>query len=139
RMLMRKFAKVRSALEDLCEYAKSINPIVGREYLIAADKCLKVLIEPQDSSDFYRSVASEYPRLEDPVRLAMVQLYWLLRHGCGLSGHESEVRVALIRNALWTKHGITAIPIRAKGTPVKSKGCDAVHVAVMRFKQGTAR
>jgi hypothetical protein len=163
RMLVRKSDKVWAALRELRDYAKSLDSLLGREYLLAADACLnqfeKLFGKPFDGEDdkkadpgvrakrflgkpkndayswFFESIKSEYPlSLEDPTTLGMVQLYWLFRHGCELSGHESEVRVGMIRNAFWTKYDVSSVPLR-RGTAEESKGCNAVHTAVLRFKQ----
>jgi hypothetical protein len=140
RMLARKLGKARRALEDLREYAGSLDEVLGMEHVRAAKKCLETLEKLKEDSapDFYQSIEGEYPVLEDPVTLGMVQLYWFFRHGCGLSGDEAEVHVARIRNAFWTEHGVQEVPYRPEYQPEQSKGCDAVHIAVLRFKQGTS-
>jgi len=69
----------------------------------------------------------------DPTTFAMVQLYWLLRHGCGLTGDESEVRVALIRNFFWAPLGVPKVKFRPFYEEGESQGCSAVRQAVRRF------
>jgi hypothetical protein len=135
RMLLRRVAKARRSLEELADYAKCLHPLLGKEYERIAEICLTTLaVLPQDeSTDFYRSLPSFYPTPEDPTTLCMVQLYWLFRHGGGLTGDESEVRVALIRNAFWTKYGVEKVPYREAYDGAQSKGCEAVHRAVYRF------
>jgi hypothetical protein len=78
---------------------------------------------------------------QNPTTFAMVQIYWFFCSGCNLTGHDSEVRVALIRNAFWAQVGIPAVTYRESYTGDQSRGCDAVKQAVHRFRwpQGTAR
>ena len=141
RMLTRKLEKARQALEELCEYAGSLDELLGWEHVRATRKCLETLrrLKENSAQDFYQSIEGEYPALEDPVTLGTVQLYWFFRHGCRLSGDEAEVRVARIRNAFWTEHAVPEVPYRPEYQTGESKGCDAVHIAVLRFKQGTSR
>jgi hypothetical protein len=141
RILNRKLRNSRRALKDLHGYAGTLDEVLGMEHVLAAKKCLETLEKLKEDSapDFYQSIKGEYPALEDPVTLGMIQLYWFFRHGCGLSGHEAEVRVARIRNAFWTEHGVPEVPYRPEYRTGESKGCDAVHIAVLRFKQGTSR
>jgi hypothetical protein len=141
RMLTRKLGKARRALEDLREYAESLDELLGWKHARATKTCLEALQELKKDTDpeFYRSIEAEYPALEDPVALSTVQLYWFLRHGCRRSGDEAEVRVARIRNAFWPEHGVAEVPFRPEYQTGESKGCDAVHVTILRFKQGTSR
>jgi hypothetical protein len=141
RMLTRKLGKARRALEDLHEYAESLDELLGREHARATKTCLETLRKLKEGTDleFYKSIEAEYPPLEDPVALGTVQLYWFFRHGCRLTGDEAEVRVARIRNAFWTEHGVPKVPYRPEYQTGESKGCDAVHVTIQRFKQGTSR
>jgi hypothetical protein len=141
RMLTRKLGKARRALENLRVYAQSLDELLGWEHARLTKICLEALQKLKEDSDpkFYKSIEAEYPVLEDPAALGTVQLYWFFRHGCRLSGDEAEVRVARIRNAFWTEHGVSEVPYRPKYQPGESKGCDAVHVTILRFKQGTPR
>ncbi|MGB7436252.1 MAG: hypothetical protein WBR26_06855 [Candidatus Acidiferrum sp.] len=144
RVLTRKLGKARRALEDLREYAETLDELLGSEHVRATKTCLETLQklkEDTTAAEFYQSIESEYPALEGPVMLSMVQLYWFFRSGCGLSGHESEVRVAMIRNAHWTSFGVAKvdfIPAYQKQT-TRSRGCQAVHEAVRRFLPNKAQ
>jgi hypothetical protein len=144
RMLLRKVAKVRQALDDLHKYAESLDPSVGSEYQQAADAALAQLsvlggarpFEPLlDLSAELRGIAG------DPTSFSMVQLYWFFRHECGLSGDESEVRVAVLRNELWHEYGVDRVAYRPRYEDAESRGCQAVHEAVRRFRprQGTSQ
>jgi hypothetical protein len=142
RMLGRKLGKARRALEDLHEYAGSLDELLSRDHMRATKTCLETLrmLKEDTDPDFYRSIKGEYPALEDPVTLGMVQLYWFFRHGCGFSGDQAEVQVAQIRNALWAEHGVPQVDYRPNYQMAGvSRGCDAVHIAVLRFMKGTSR
>ncbi|MDA2934030.1 hypothetical protein MYX82_06775, partial [Acidobacteria bacterium AH-259-D05] len=153
RMLKRKIDKARAALEDLRDYSEKLHSTMRgnsrelswerRDSKWAAEHCMKTLDEvelckPESFRENYESKISlsQYPR--DPTTFNMVKFYWLFRHGCELSGHESEVRVALIRNAFWTEW-TKPVTVRHGYDGVESQGCDAVHRAVSRFRldQGT--
>jgi hypothetical protein len=140
RMLSRKVAKLREQLGDLQDYAKELDPLLGTEHVRAADRSLKDLEnlnEDVSAGERYRLLKSKYPTLEDPAQLGMVQLYWLFRHECGLTGDEAEVRVALLRNGLWTEHGVECVQSLREAysaETAESMGCDAVHVAVTRYR-----
>lgn len=123
RMLTRKLEKARRALGDLREYAGSLDELLGWEHVRAAESSLRALqkLKEDTAPEFYQSLKSEYPALEDPVTLGMVQLYWFLRHGCGLSGDEAEVRVARIRNSLWTEHGVPEVEYRLSIKPANPR------------------
>jgi hypothetical protein len=78
------------------------------------------------NSDYYRKAVQDTPDR------AMVELYWLLHYGCWLAVGESEFRVALIRNNLWLEYaGAVSCTI---GSGEESRGCDAVRLAVRRFR-----
>jgi len=77
-------------------------------------------------SSYYQAFA------DDPTALAMVKLFWLFHYGCRLSVGKSEVRVALIRNGLWSEY--TKSTRYAVGGPEEARGCDAVRKAVERFR-----
>lgn len=141
RKLTRKLEKAARVLEDLRNYAASLDELLGWERERAAKICLKTLRKLKEdlAPEFYESIRTEYPALENPVTLGMVQLYWFFRNGCRLAGDEAEVRVARIRNAFWTAHGVSEVPYRPEYQTGESKGCDAVHVTILRFKQGTYR
>jgi hypothetical protein len=85
----------------------------------------------------HRSLA-EFPALarelrqvtKSPVTSAMVWLYWFFRSGCHLSGDEAEVRVGLLRNALWKRLDVEEVFIATD----QPRGCRAVYVAVSRYR-----
>jgi hypothetical protein len=140
RTLASKLAKARSALQGLRRYAERLDELLfAHDYVCAAKACMGRLdrLHKNTDSEFYRSEKAEYRAVEDPVTLAMVQLYWFFRYGCRLSGDEAEVRVALLRNAFWKKsgkYGVVPVLYRATYTAEESMGCAAVHVAVNRFR-----
>lgn len=149
RVLNRKLQKARKAVQELKAYARDSetgNPddallhaarlLLGQDYRLAADNALKALAmkcPPKDQE--FADIAGEYPTPERVEAFGMVQLYWFFRHGCNLSGDESEVRAARLRNAFWTEHGVSTVSYRAEYIPGESKGCNAVHTAVTRFKR----
>jgi hypothetical protein len=140
RMLNRKLKRAREAIEELREYSREVEGSLGWEYAGAAEDALVRLhrLNEDNHPEYYRTVVDEYPELEAPVTLGMIQLYWFFRYGCELTGDDAEVRVGRIRNAFWTSHGVSEVEIRTSYQTGLSKGCDAVHVAVSRFKQGTS-
>lgn len=148
-MLHKKLMKARKAVEELKNYAQDskewsysgspscvARQMLGTDYRNAANKALKALDDKhfptaQEHIEIEsQSLASEN---EDVAVFGMVKLYWFFRHGCGLTGDESEVRVARLRNAFWTEHGVSTVPFRAEYFTGQSQGCEAVHVAVIRF------
>lgn len=133
RMLLRMVVKIRLKLEHLREYAKALNPLLGLEYVHAANRCLKFLanLEEKPSEDeFYRSLKSEYPSLEDPRQLGMIQLYCFFRYECRCSGADSEVRVAMLA----TDFLKASLHYTVRYTGDETKGCPAVRIAVSRFR-----
>jgi hypothetical protein len=138
RLLNGKIKKARAALQKLADYAKPLDlPKVSW----VTDACLKKLsfLEIGDHTPgFYKSIKARYPMPKDPVSRCMVQLYWFFQYGCGLEGREAEVRVGLIRNAFWKELGVSEVPVRPKYGTGESRGCNAVHAAVLRFKEGTS-
>jgi hypothetical protein len=141
RMLASKLAKASRALEDLHKYAASLDEVLGWQHVRATKICLKRLrrLKEEAYPEFHQSIKAEYPSLENPVTLGMVQLYWFLRHGCGLSGDQAEIQVARIRNAFWTDYGVPKVNYRPEYQTGESKGCDCVHLAVQRFKGTSCR
>jgi len=132
RMLLRKVSKIHRESELLLKYAGDLHPLLGLEYVHAAKHCLKALAKlKEDTSDdeFYRSLQSQYPTLEDPRQLGMVELYWFFRYECRCSGPDSEVRVAMLANE-FLDSPLKYIP---KYNGIESQGCPAVRIAVSRF------
>jgi hypothetical protein len=148
RMLDRKLEKARKAVKELEDYTgdpdeRSVDPlsdarqILSRKYGVAAQRALRELdvqrTTPKEIG-FYESLRSEYETPERVEGFGMVKLYWFFRHGCGLTGDESEVRVARLRNAFWTEHGMSRVEYRRTYRDGESRGCEAVHVAVRRWR-----
>ncbi len=136
RMLLRKVSKIRRELELLLKYAKDLHPLLKWGYVHAANSCLKSLAnlkENPSDDDFYRSLNSEYPTLEDPRQLGMVELCCFFRYGCRCKGPDSEVRVAMLAN------DFLASPLKyiPKYDGLESQGCPAVRIAVSRFRART--
>lgn len=140
RMVNRKLRDVRRKLENLRTYADRLDPMLGcKKYVVAAKDCLNRLPQKVDDSSFpnFQSLIEDpffYTAPMNPTNCCMVRLYWFFRRGCRLSGDESEVRVALIRNAFWGKYGIAPVSYRPDYSEAESKGCPAVHEAVRRFR-----
>lgn len=153
RVLDRKLLKARKAVESLMSYAKdsgtgnsadlpshAARQTLGYPYRTAAARALRALVVPSGVApvmpdvDVYESLTSEYPTPDAPEVFGMVKLYWLFRHECGLSGHESEVRVARLRNAFWIEYEVRPVKLRATYRAGESIGCNAVHAAVRRFR-----
>jgi len=148
RMLNRKLKKVRKAINELKDYAEDsggdssnalhrARQVLGTTYRIAADDALRALdARGHNSAKHHIETAKEFWAPEDQeVVYGMIRLYWLFKHGCNnLSGHESEVRVARLRNAFWTEYGVSKVEYRPTYDTVESTGCGAVHLAVIRYK-----
>ncbi len=138
RKLRRKVKTVHKALGDLRDYAQGLDPGLGRQHFLVAESALRILagLGGANSAGFYKSIEAEYTTPDDPTTFGMVQLYWFFRHGCKLTGDESEVRVALIRNAFWKEYGVEEVAYRPKYKIGESQGCEAVRQAVRRFRSG---
>jgi hypothetical protein len=150
RVLNRKLQKARQAIQEVMVYAEdpgkrnaldaprhSARQMLGHPYRIAAARALRALDERSlPAARQHVELASELLASQepDPEVFGMVRLYWFFRHECGLSGHESEVRTARLRNAFWPEYGVRKVGYRAKYVTGQSQGCEAVHVAVNRFK-----
>lgn len=142
RKLIRKFKRVIDTLTELqaaCE--KSIYPALAEPLQKTISECLLVLHQMSPTPIYPNSFPESGEPFLSPLDKGMAQLYWFFRHGCSLSGDESEVRTALIRNAFWTDHGVRRVSFREKYEDAESRGCGAVQQAVRRFSkaQGTSR
>ena len=147
RVLDRRLKKARRAVEELENYAQDLRKrnsldasrhlarrTLGHTYRVAAGRALKALdVKSLADAQEHTELAGERLTFEDPEVFGMVRLYWFFRHECRLSGHESEVRTARLRNAFWAEHGIRKVKFRPKYITGQSQGCEAVHVAVRRF------
>lgn len=140
RMLCRRVSSIRRKLESLQIYAEGLDPSLSLNYFRAATRCLKILAslkEDGSAGEFYRSLKPEYPTLEDPWQLGLVQLYWFFRHECRCSGRDSEVRVAMIANDLLAGPGRRKLRYIPKYRDAVSQGCSAVRLAVSRYHPRT--
>jgi hypothetical protein len=147
-VLNRKVEKARRAIEELRNYAldsdtadvsdnalHTAKTMLGFPYLNATGKALSAL-KPEFFPTVHEQVdlVKDYTKLEGVETFGMVRLYWFFRHGCNITGDDAEVRTARLRNAFWTKFGCEAIQFRPDYDGAESQGCDAVHVAVIRFR-----
>lgn len=144
RLRHKKLSEARSALERLIEYERSVAHDLGKDLLVPAENSLKCLPEQVPKIPDFHRLLNDPALHTTPIKTAnkyMVRLYWFFRHGCKLSGDDSEVRVALIRNAFWRPHGVPWVDYRKNYATGESRGCDAVHIAVRRYPpdQGTSR
>ena len=149
----RKLLKAQKAVKDLMSYAKdsgvgnsadqpshAARQTLGYPYRRTSARALRALVVPSivppvvSDVEVYESLPSEYPRPASTEVFGMVKLYWLFRHECGLTGDESEVRVARLRNAFWIEYGVRPVKFRAIYRAGESIGCNAVHAAVRRFR-----
>ena len=140
RMLMRKLRNASEAITELLHYAQSLDPPIGEVFQNADKPCLERLGDLRTGRTRVMIPFLALP--SQPTNSGMIQLYWFFRNGCQLSGDESEVRVAMIRNAFWTEYGVSKVEYRPHYLYAeKSKGCDAVRLAVRRFRldRGTTR
>lgn len=148
RTLNRKVEKARRAIEELKEYALDSDTVdtrkdslhtarkmLGFPYMNAINKALSALeVRFFPNAQEQIELVENYEAPEGPEAFGMVRLYWFLRYGCSINGDEAEVRTALLRNAFWTKHSVCAVKYRAEYIVGQSRGCEAVHVAVWRFR-----
>jgi hypothetical protein len=104
RRLDLKAQAIRAKLQEFYALASAVPFVLGREYKISAEKCLKILEHPTTpavmaewSGSTQRDFHSD---LDRPSALGVVQLFWFFNYECGLSGRESQVRVAIIANEI---------------------------------------
>lgn len=146
RTLQRKIDAAHDSLQKLHDYASQLHWTLRGGWSQdhwhrwidskkASASCLEILedVELPKPESFSGDLEDSNLHLNDPTSLYMVKFYWCFRHGCGLSGHESEVRVALIRNAFWTEW-TTPVKYLPSYDTVDSQGCTAVRQAVRRFR-----
>ena len=140
RVLSRRVIKIRSELSGLIKYTKRLHPVLQSGCLRSAERCLEILDTLRvDASfvKFYLSQLPEYPPIDNPEQLGIVQLYWFFKSECKCSGAESEVRAALVTNEL--KIDPKSRPLRCTllYREDESKGSPAVRLAVTRFRPRT--
>ena len=146
----RLVAGIGKSLEALSQLASELHPEMGREDFKSAAVHAQNALAPltrHRTAEFWRNRRNAFGELVASTSLPkglnselMVWLYSFFRHGCRLSARESEVRVALLRNAFWTEFGVIAISYQAAYQAGESKGCVAVRQAVRRWqlKPGTS-
>lgn len=145
KMLRRKLMKVLHGLEDLKDYARQMDSQYGFEELpTRVGLCLLALKQFKSAQGLADEFAwcreqGEDPRKSptlaiNPTTRCMVKLYWFFRDGCSLSGDESEVRVAMIRNSFWMELGVEPIDYVPAYNIEENKGCTAVRLAVARYR-----
>jgi len=146
RMLKRKIDKAREALQKLHDYGSKLHWTLRggwsqdhwhrwTDSQKASAACLEILedVELPKPESFSKDLEDSNLHLNDPTTLYTVKFYWLFRHGCGVPSNESQVRVALIRNAFWTEW-TTPVKYLPSYDTVDSQGCTAVRIAVRRFR-----
>lgn len=134
RMLNRKVEAVLDALEGLYNYSMKLeDPQLGEPTRDVIRKCLRLLGFNLPLP--FRPLVLPDKTVQSPLDESMVKLYCFFRYGCKISGHEAEVRVAIIRNAFWTQQGIARVSYRAEYEHGESKGCPAVRQAIRRFSK----
>jgi len=144
RQVRRKVKKAGDALEGAIKYGSELDPLFSSEFTSTTENKFKELLaEDKDSlihhllpSTFWQAALDHLPQFhpvrENPTTTAMVQIFWFYKHGCGLSGHESEVRVALIRNTFWSAW-TNPVKYLAYYDGAESQGCSTGRNAVSRF------
>lgn len=147
RKLKRRVDKALNELRKLHDYASQMDPEfrghieemswTRRDIKWAAERSMKAVEAvrlPIPSSFNERLKFIKY--IDNPKALNMVKFYWFFRHGCELSSNESQVRVALIRNAFWEEWAkqVEYLPYYDS---VDSQRCTAVRQAVSRFRPVT--
>jgi len=134
--LTKQVKKAQQELHKLHNLAGKAIPVLGRRYLLAADRCLKDLgdhCEPIPDDQLRQQLSIHQPE-DDQSSFAVVPLYWFFRHECGLSGNESEVRAAMIRNQFLTAPGKEPLKYQAESTGGEFGGSSAVRLAVNRYR-----
>ena len=123
----------RTALTKLRDLAVRASPSLGVPYKSAAERCLR------DLDTLYERVPSPIESrhsrpTENPLSSSVVPLYWFFTEECGLSGNESEVRAAMIRNEFLTPPESAKLKYKAQYSNAESQGCSAVRLAVKRWR-----
>ncbi len=140
--LGRKVDEAVEALHRVRHYASKLHPSVGGDLAFTAERAITMLTRQQYRhtpeslralrNELKESSSTSYPCPEDPATFGMLQLYWFFRHGCGLSGDESEVRTALIRNTFWPPLA-KSIKVKLHYSDAESKGSTTVRQAAANF------
>jgi hypothetical protein len=140
RRLSQKVVHIRAELEDLQEYAARLHATLGLEYGRAAKRCLDVLEKLNRGpsvAEYFESQKAEYPAIEHPRQLGIVQLYWFFRTECRCSAGESEVRSAMVANELLPLAGRRSVNYVSQYQGDESQGSSAVRLAVSRYRPRT--
>ena len=125
---------ISASIQRVRKLASDLNDPVGSDILAAAGG-MRARVPLQELESWVNAlVGNDYFRLfaRDAATLAMVQLYWLFRHGFGFDAGRSELQVALMRNCLWTDF-VKPVLYVFRNLGDQSTGCDAVRKAVQRF------
>lgn len=143
RKLQSKVDEVRRAIDDLLKFARSIDEELSAPIIRAGQNCLENLHSiggPPPDDDHWKKQRADFLKYEylhpvpsNPLQIQMFRLYCFFHENCSLSGKESEVRVALIRNTCWTHYGVRPLKLKAANKGEESKGCTAVRQAVARI------
>ena len=134
--LTKQVKKAQQELQKLHNLAGKAIPVLGRRYVLTADRCMKDLedhCEPIPEEQLRQQLSIHQPE-DDQSSFAVVPLYWFFRHECGLSGNESEVRAAMIRNQFLTPPGKEPLKYQAESTGGEFGGSSAVRLAVSRYR-----
>jgi hypothetical protein len=132
----------RAAFEDLVQYRKGLDlelqkslPLKEHQSLPLKERLPLPLPQSMSLPEFADLLSNpeSHSTPVDPVPMAMVQIYAFLVRSCGLSQNEAEVRVGLLRNAFWTKYGVSKVRIYHYDHATDSAGCPAVKAAVRRY------
>lgn len=143
RGLVTRIQKASSALEGLLKYASDLDPMLAGKFKLAAQECLQILqgLDQTRSPEEWAEVRDYYnetrplPEPEHPGTLAMIECFLFFHDQCQLPKDESEVRTAIVRNALWADW-VKPVEFAPESTyPDVTKGCTAVRKAVERFPE----
>jgi hypothetical protein len=135
----KKIERATKSLLNNIQAAVEKIPEAGFESVVEAIKDSHETISGalMTSPDQYQKVADAMKNFpiyeEDLTTLAMVQLYWLFHRSFRLPVGESEERVALIRNSLWSRYA-KPVTLAISYSGEESRGCDAVRRAVQRYQ-----
>ncbi len=130
----RKVEVYRLTLIDLETYLKNLSPLLKPSHFFGYELPEPESVRFPDLVGLLKTPGFHVTPA-NPVAPCMVRLYWFFRHGCGISGDQSEVRVALLRNAFWKKFNISSVEYRNRfdRESAEPAGCPAVIEAVRRY------
>jgi len=137
RNLRRRIKNVQKQLTDLHIFAQSLHRWIGGDVAAKALRCRMILdecrIPASPQSIDVLSKGFDPGSCSSVAEFGMVRLFWFFFHACRIPKREAEVRVALIRNALWAPwiSPVTLVP-HHDAVKTESMGCSAVRLAVAR-------